>query len=218
MESLYRRAKDEAEKMQRTVQRLANDIEARKHKILALDKTVFSIELDCKRTGQQIQELTIQKDRLERLIANVLNGEDYSKLKEIAKENVKAVLSEKRVLISISFAAVIQTLKADPQLVKLLYNTPSADDDEQRKDNDININKYLELNKDLILNLGQKNYENLVEKLTINAINTVADSSSNFISSSSQSSSTFPNLSNQSDKYRIEEPESYHNSKGDIAD
>jgi hypothetical protein len=30
--------------------------------------------------------------------------------------------------------------------------------------------------------------------------------------------STFPNLSNQSDKYRIEEREIYDNSKGDIAD
>jgi hypothetical protein len=41
------------------------------------------------------------------LTANILNGEGYSKLKQIVKENGKVVLSEKRVLISISFAAVI---------------------------------------------------------------------------------------------------------------
>jgi hypothetical protein len=34
------------------------------------------------------------------------------------KENVKAVLSEKRVLISISFAGVIKTLKDDSEMVK----------------------------------------------------------------------------------------------------
>jgi len=51
-----------------------------------------------------------------------LNREGYSKLKAIVKENVKAVLSEKRVLISIFFAALIQTLKNDPQMVKLLQN------------------------------------------------------------------------------------------------
>ncbi|HEX5891726.1 MAG TPA: hypothetical protein VFY41_02600 [Nitrososphaeraceae archaeon] len=44
MESLYRQAKDEAEKMQRTIQRLENDIEARKNKISLLDKIVFSSE------------------------------------------------------------------------------------------------------------------------------------------------------------------------------
>jgi hypothetical protein len=54
--------------------------------------------------------------------------------------------------------------------------------------------------------------------LTINAINTVADSSSNSILSSQQSSSRFPNLSNENDIYRIEESENYHNGKGDIAD
>jgi hypothetical protein len=32
------------------------------------------------------------------------------------------------------------------------------------------------------------------------------------------SSFTFPNLSNQSDTYRIEESQSFHNSKGNIAD
>jgi hypothetical protein len=42
--------------------------------------TAFSCEHGCKGTEQQIQELTIRKDRLEKLIANILNGEDYSKL------------------------------------------------------------------------------------------------------------------------------------------
>ena len=42
METLYRQAKDEAEKMQRTVQRLTNDIEARKNKLSILDNIIFS--------------------------------------------------------------------------------------------------------------------------------------------------------------------------------
>ena len=37
--------------------------------------TAFSCEHGCNRTEQQIQELTIRKDRLEKLIANILNGE-----------------------------------------------------------------------------------------------------------------------------------------------
>jgi predicted transcriptional regulator len=44
METLYRQAKDQAENMQRTVQRLANDIEARKNKISILDRIAFASE------------------------------------------------------------------------------------------------------------------------------------------------------------------------------
>jgi hypothetical protein len=63
-----------------------------------------------------------------------LNGEDYSKLKAIAKEN-KVVLSENKKLISISFVALIQTIKADPQMVKSIQNILSAHDGEHKDDN-----------------------------------------------------------------------------------
>jgi septal ring factor EnvC (AmiA/AmiB activator) len=96
MESLYRQAKDQAEKMQHTIQRLASDIAVLQCKISLLDKTAFSIEQDCRRKRQEIHELIAQKDRMERLIANLLNGEGYSKLKQIVKENVKVVLSENK--------------------------------------------------------------------------------------------------------------------------
>jgi hypothetical protein len=66
--------------------------------------------------------------------------------------------------------------------------------------------------------LAEKNYENLVEALTNNAIdNAGASSSSNPILSLPQSSSSaFPSLSNQSDTHRIEDPNVYNN-KDDIA-
>ena len=43
---------------------LANDIRALDYKISILDKTAFSCEEDCKRTEQQVQELTDQKNRI----------------------------------------------------------------------------------------------------------------------------------------------------------
>jgi hypothetical protein len=61
-------------------------------------------------------------------------------------------------------------------MVKLIQNMPSANDNEQYKDNNNNITKYLELNDDRILNLAEKNYENLVGVLTNNAITTAASS------------------------------------------
>jgi len=220
METLYRQAKDQAEKMQRTIQRLANHIRALEYKISILDKTAFSIELDCKRKQQEIRELTTQRDRLEKLIANILNMEGYSKIRQIIKENVKAMLSENKIQISVSFAAIIQTLKADPEIVKIIQNMPSANNGEQNKDNNNGITKYLESNKDNLLDLAQKHYENLVEALTNDSISSAAACSSNpRIPLPSSSSSTFSNSFDQSDTYRIEDSERYHNnSKGDIAD
>ena len=146
-----------------------------------------------------------------------MNGEGYSKLEYIIKENVKAILSDNKILVSAAFAAVIHTLKTDPQMVKLIQNITDANDGEQHKDNCINIAQYFESNKDRILNLGEKN-ENLVEAFTNHAIDTAADSSSNPTSSLPQSSSTFSNSFDQTDTFRKEQSESFDNSKGDIAD
>jgi hypothetical protein len=217
MESLYKQLKDEVDKLQYIRQRLVNDIRALERKISLLDQTAFSIEQDCRRKHQEIQELIAQKYRIEKFIANILNGEGYTKMNQIAKEAVKAALSEEKKLISVSFVALIQTLKNDPQIVKLIQNIPSANDGEQCKDNDDNhISKYLELNKDAILNLTEKHYKNLVGVLTNSAIAT-ATSSSNPTFFLPLSSATLPKISNQSDKYRIEQWESFRNSKGDIA-
>ena len=67
------------------------------------------------------------------------------------------------------------------------------------------------------MNLGEKNYQNVVEALTNNAMEATTYASPNPTLSLPQSSSTFPNLSNENDIYRIEESEIYDNSKGDIA-
>jgi hypothetical protein len=127
-------------------------------------------------------------------------------------------LANNKQLISVSFVALIQTLKDDPEMVKLIQNITGANDDEQYKDNDNNIIQYFESNKDQILNLGEKNYQNVVEALTNNAMEATTYTSPNPTLSLPQSSSTFPNISNENDIYRIEESEIYDNSKGDIAD
>jgi hypothetical protein len=141
------------------------------------------------------------------LIANILNGEGSSKVKQVVKESVKTVLSDNKTLISISFVALIQTIKADPQMVKLIQNIPSANDVEQHVGN--NVTQYLESNKDSILYLTEKNYENLVEALTNDSISNATTSSNPTLSLPQSSSPTFPNLSNQNDIYRTEEPEIY---------
>jgi hypothetical protein len=69
------------------------------------------------------------------------------------------------------------------------------------------------------LDLAEKHYENLLEALTDNVIYTaIAYSSSNPTLGLPQSLLTYPSPSNQSDTYRINDLDIYHNDKGDIAD
>jgi hypothetical protein len=204
IENLYEQVKEQIHNMQRTRQGLANDIEERKKKISLLDNIIFSSKQDCKRAEQQVQELTAQKNRIEMLIANILNREGYSKLRQIVKENVKAILSQNKIFLSVSFAAITQTLKDDPGMVKLICHTSTGNNGEQHKDNNNNnITNYLEANKHRLLDFAEKNYENLVEELTNSAIDTAAASNPRLLLPQS-SSSTFSSLSNQSDTHRIE--------------
>jgi hypothetical protein len=69
---------------------------------------------------------------------------------------------------------------------------------------------------DSILHLAEKHYENVVEALTNNVIDTSGAASNLTLSASS--SSTFLDPYNQSDTYTVEEPEDFHNSKDDIDD
>jgi hypothetical protein len=39
---------------------------------------------------------------------------------QFIKENIKEVLSDNKILMSTAFAALLQTLKADPQMVNLI--------------------------------------------------------------------------------------------------
>ena len=108
-------------------------------------------------------------------------------------------------------------MKYDPEIIKLIYNILTANTG--YKDNSNNVTKYLEANKDALLDLIEKQYEKLAEALTKNTIDIAASASS---SSSSDPKLSLPSSTlgsyNQNDMYRIEETEPYHNSKGDIAD
>jgi hypothetical protein len=61
-------------------------------------------------------------------------------------------------------------------MIKLIQNIFTANDGEQNKDN--NIIKYMESNKDSLLDLADNYYENIIEVLTNNVIDSAVDDSS----------------------------------------
>jgi hypothetical protein len=83
-------------------------------------------------------------------------------------------------------------------MINIIYKILTANDGEQDKDNNNdNVIKYLESNKDNLLDLAEKYYESLVEALTNNAISAAASSSSSSRLSLPQSSSMFSGYRNK---------------------
>ena len=77
---------------------------------------------------------------------------------------------------------------------------------------------HIERYKDILVDEANRLYDRLLKHLTDSIMDNVdAASMPNPTSSLPQSSSPLPNLSNQSDIYRIEES-TFHNNKGDNAD
>ena len=70
----------------------------------------------------------------------------------------------------------------------------------------------------IVYHIWLKRFENLVDALANDSISSATASFSNSTLSVPESSSMFPNSFDQIDTFRIEESESFHNSKGDIAD
>ena len=124
-------------------------------------------------------------------------------------------MAENKQLISVSFTALLRTLKSDSKIINLIYKIPAVNDGEKDKDNN-NITNYLEFNRDRILDFAQKNYENLVETLTNISISSAVTSSNTTLSL--PSSSSFSGSYNQNNTFRIEKTETFHNGKGDITD
>ena len=61
MENLYRQAKDQAEKMQHTIQRLANDVRALEYKISILDKLDSLLNKSAGEKNNRYRNLVIKR-------------------------------------------------------------------------------------------------------------------------------------------------------------
>lgn len=117
-----------------------------------------------------------------------------------------------KILLQFALASVIEVIRRNPGKYNnlLVSNTSLLSTSTPAQDS---LLSHIEGCKEMILDEAKRLYDKLVKHFTNNIMNNTA-STSTFNSSLL---STFPNLSNQSDTYRKEEPEGFHNSKGDIA-
>jgi hypothetical protein len=127
------------------------------------------------------------------------------------KLEVRSVLTDGKVLLQFALASIIEAIRRNPDKYNglLLNNIPFSSFFTQQLP-PLHIEDY----KDIILNEANSLYDRLLKHFT----NSIMDNAVGTSSNSSLSSIFNLGPYNQSDTYTKEDPETYHNSKGDIAD
>ncbi len=141
------------------------------------------------------------------------NNEEYRKIKQRVQEGVRSVPKDGKVLLQFALASIIEAIRRNPDKCNniLVCNMSSSTSIPAQQSPSWHNEGY----GDMILDEANRVYDSLLHHFTNSIMDNAAGAS---CSSNSSLSSTFPRPSNQSNTYRIEEPEIYDNSKGDIVD
>jgi hypothetical protein len=169
----------------------------------------YHIWYECKR--QESELLNKEISRLEALVSRFkTNNEEYLKIEQTVEEKVSSVLTDGKVLLQFALAVIIEALRRNPDK----YNDLLIDNTSTTMPTQQSSSSHVENYRDMILDEASRLYDRLLKYFTDSIMNNAAFK----IMLLRPSPAKLPSQHNDSDSYRLEEPESFHDSKGDIAD
>jgi predicted transcriptional regulator len=187
METLYGQAKDQAEKMQRALQRLENYSHTLNEEIASSKELLQSYHISCQRKRQESENLNNELYRLEAVISRFKHtDEEYLKIKNTVEEKVSSVLSDGKVILQFALASVIEALRRNPDKYNnlLVSNTLSSSTAITSAQQVSSPSQYDEKYNAMILEVADKLYNTVLKQL----VSTIMDNTSaEHKSSSSQS-------------------------------
>jgi F0F1-type ATP synthase membrane subunit b/b' len=200
MENLYKQAKDQAEKMQRTVQRLETYLHTLNDEIASAKALLNSYHKLCERKRQELENINNEASRIVTLVNRFKNNnEEYIEIKKTVEEEVSKFLTDGKVLLQFALASVIEAIRRDSDKYNnlLVYNVSAASSSTAIPAQDLPLS-HIEDYKDMILEEAKRLYDSLLHHFTNSIMDNTAAKSS---SSDPKLSSTFPDLANKSDTY-----------------
>jgi hypothetical protein len=200
--------------MQQTRQQLENYLHTLNDEIASAKALLNSYHISCERKRQESENLNNDISRSQALIARFKsNNEGYLKIQQTVEEEVRSVLTDGKVLLQFSLAALIESIRRNPDKYNdLLVGNASLSSTPTQ----YSLLSHIEGCKDAILEAADKLYDILLKHFTNSIMDNAVGSSS---SSDPKLSSMFPRPSNLGNTYRrIEEQGSFHDSEDDIAD
>jgi hypothetical protein len=96
------------------------------NQIASTTKLLTSFRMSCKRERREIEYLQNEKVRLEAIVTGFKkdNEEYLNKIKQAAYEEVKSLLTNGKLLLQLSVASIVESLRTNPELCNfVLYNT-----------------------------------------------------------------------------------------------
>jgi hypothetical protein len=80
-------------------------------------KALNSFHISCEREVRVIENLYNEKTRLESIVTEFKNNnQEYIKIKQVAEENVKSVLTNSKILLKFAIASIIESLRRNPEI------------------------------------------------------------------------------------------------------
>jgi hypothetical protein len=188
MESLYKQAKEEVDKMQRTRLQLDNSLHTLNDEIANAKELLNSYHILCERKREESEHLNNDISRLESVISRCKNNnEEYLKIKKTVEEEANRFLTDSKVLLQFALASVIEAIRRNPEKYNnlLVSNTSLSSTSTPTQDS---LLSHIEGYKEIILDESNRLYDKLVKYLTKSIMDNAVGGSS---SSNSSLSSTF---------------------------
>jgi hypothetical protein len=89
-------------------------------------KALTSYRISCIRERRKIGNLQNEKARLEAIVTGFKNNnEEYLKIKQAAEENVKSVLTDRKLLLKFATLSVIESLRSNAELYNFVIHDNS---------------------------------------------------------------------------------------------
>ena len=88
------------------------------NQIVSTTRLLNSLHMSCGRERREIGSLYNEKARLEALVTEFKssNEESLNRIKQAAEENVKSVLTNSKLLLQLSLASIVESLRINPEL------------------------------------------------------------------------------------------------------
>jgi hypothetical protein len=93
------------------------------NQIATTSRVLSSLRIYCQREKREIEYLSNEKGKLEAIITEFKSSnEEYLKIKQVAEDKVKDVLTNGKLLLKFATASVIESLRRNPELYNFVLN------------------------------------------------------------------------------------------------
>jgi hypothetical protein len=181
IEERFKRLRNDISILQSQKHTCKRDLYQLNNQIATTSRLLNSLCISCERERREIENLSNEKARLECFVSQFKsNNEEYLKIKQVAEEKVKDILTNGKLLLRFATASVIKSLGRNPELTNFVFNDISNNNDTSDGSNCLSLmlpgqqqQSFSYLNDDIFTAVILEEAENLYNQLTTKLTNEV---------------------------------------------